>query len=103
MSLDETLLWLCSIDSPIGEERAICDAVEARLLPVAKARRYGDSIVVPWIHTAQKRPHVVLAGHLDTGRTENGPARIESGRCFGSGSSDMKSGLAIMIALAEQL
>ena len=48
-------------------------------------------------------PHVALCGHLDTVRTENGPARIAEGRCHGAGSSDMKSGLAVMIALAETL
>ncbi len=48
--LDETLLWLCSIASPIGEERALCDAVQERLGKLrlaAPVRRYGDSIVVP--------------------------------------------------------
>lgn len=103
MSLDDTLLWLCSIASPIGEEGPICDAVSARLAKIASVRRYGNSIVVPWVRGAKKRTHVVLAGHLDTVRTENGPARIEGDRCFGSGSSDMKSGLAVMIALAENL
>lgn len=103
MTLDETLLWLCSIDSPIGDERAICDAVEARLSSIAKPRRYGHSLVVPWIRAETPRTHLILAGHLDTVRTENGPARIEGDWCFGAGSSDMKSGLAIMIALAEGL
>jgi succinyl-diaminopimelate desuccinylase len=101
--LDDTLLWLCSIASPIGEERALCDAVQARLAnaaPCSPIRRYGDSIVVP-VARATGRPHVALVGHLDTVRTENGPARIEGDRCFGSGASDMKSGLAMMIALAE--
>ena len=101
--LDETLLWLCAIASPIGEERALCDAVQARLarLPLgAPIRRYGDSIVVP-LTRGTGGPKIALAGHLDTVRTENGPARIEGDRCFGAGSSDMKSGLALMIALAE--
>ncbi len=103
--LDATLLWLCSVDSPIGEERALCDAVQARLEALALAapvRRYGDSIVVP-LTRGTGGPRIALAGHLDTVRTENGPARIEGGRCYGAGASDMKSGLAVMIALAEQL
>jgi succinyl-diaminopimelate desuccinylase len=100
--LDETLLWLCSIPSPIGEERSLCDAVQTRLtkLPLSSPiRRYGDSLVVPL--TRRRGPRVALVGHLDTVRTENGPAHIAGDRCFGSGASDMKSGLALMIALAE--
>lgn len=103
--LDETLLWLCAIPSPIGEERALCDALQARLAALSLpsvTRRYGDSIVVPVVR-AGRGPHIALVGHLDTVRTENGPARIDGNRCFGSGASDMKSGLAVMIALAETL
>jgi len=103
-SLNETLLWLCAIDSPIGEEKALCDAIQERLgkLPLpSPVRRYLDSIVVPLRRKRDGSPHIVLAGHTDTVRTENGPARIEGDRIFGSGSSDMKSGLALMMALAE--
>ena len=106
ISLEETLLWLCSILSPIGEEKALCDAVEERLgrRPLASpVRRYGSSIVVPLVRRRDGKPHIVLAGHLDTVRTENGPARIDNGRCFGAGAADMKSGLAVMIVLAETL
>lgn len=102
--LDRTLLELCAIPSPIGEEKELCDAVEARMgkLPLAAPiRRYDHSIVVPVTRTG--KPRIALVGHLDTVRTENGPARIEGRRCFGAGASDMKSGLAVMIALAETL
>lgn len=105
VSLEETLLWLCSIESPIGEEKAICDAVAERMIrsPLEGAiRRYGNSIVVPVVRRHEPgRKHVALVGHLDTVRTENGPARIEGGRCFGAGAADMKSGLAVMIVIAE--
>jgi succinyl-diaminopimelate desuccinylase len=105
IALAETLLWLCSIASPIGEEKALCDAVTERLarLPLpSPIRRYGDSIVVPIVRRREPgRPHIALVGHLDTVRTENGPARIENGRCFGAGAADMKAGLAAMIVLAE--
>jgi succinyl-diaminopimelate desuccinylase len=107
ISLEETLLWLCSVPSPIGEEKELCDAVSERLarLPLASPiRRYGDSIVVPLVRRREPgRLHVALCGHLDTVRTENGPARIENGRCFGAGAADMKSGLAVMIVAAETL
>jgi len=102
--LDETLLWLVSIESPIGEERALCDAIAQRLarLPLAgPIRRTGDSIVVPLVRRGG-RPHVALCGHTDTVRTENGPARRVGDRVFGAGVSDMKAGLAVMIALAER-
>jgi len=105
--LDETLLWLTSIASPIGEERAIADAVEARLRAnpaVTRAVRIGDSVCAELTaKAAGQRPRIGLVGHLDTVRTENGPARIEAGRCFGAGASDMKSGLAVMLVLAETL
>jgi succinyl-diaminopimelate desuccinylase len=104
VTIAETLLWLCAIPSPIGEERALCDAVQARVAGLALAapvRRYGDSIVVPV--TRGKGPRIALAGHLDTVRTENGPARIDGDRCFGAGASDMKSGLAVMLELVEKL
>jgi succinyl-diaminopimelate desuccinylase len=98
------LLWLCQIASPIGEERLLCDAVQARLaaLPLAGAiRRYGDSIVVP-VTRGTGGPKIALAGHLDVVRTSHdAPPRIEGDRLYGPGASDMKSGLALMIDLVE--
>ena len=106
-ALAETLLWLCSIASPIGEEKALCDAVEERMVKLrlpAPVRRYKNSIVVPAIRTGNpSRPKIALVGHLDTVRTECGPVRMEDGRVYGCGAADMKSGLAIMIAIAETM
>lgn len=105
VALDETLLWLCSIPSPIGEEKELCDAVTARLSRQVLAgviRRYENSIVVPVVRKREKeRPHIALVGHLDTVRTENGPARADGDRIYGAGAADMKAGLAVMIVVAE--
>jgi succinyl-diaminopimelate desuccinylase len=105
MSLAGDLLWLCSIPSLIGEERALCDALEARLARVplaAPIRRYGDSIVVP-LRRATGGPRVVLGGHLDVVRTEHdGAPRIEGDKLYAPGAADMKSGLSVMLALAER-
>src|SRR6478752_5983053 len=105
MSLAEDLLWLCSIPSLIGEEKALCDAVEQRLRRsklAAPIRRYGDSIVVP-VSRETGGPRVVLGGHLDVVRTEHdGPPRREGDKLYAPGAADMKSGLALMLALAER-
>lgn len=102
--LADTLLWLCRIASPIGEEQALCNAVTERIgkVPLAGAiRRHGDSIVVPLVR-GTGRPHLVLAGHLDVVRTvHDAPARIEGDKLYGAGAADMKSGLALMFDIAE--
>lgn len=104
MTLAETLLWLCRIPSPIGEERALCDAVAERLqrcVTAAPPRRYENSLVMPLVR-GSGGPQVVLAGHLDVVRTaHDAPPRLEGDRIYGPGASDMKSGLALMLALAE--
>src|SRR5262249_25370224 len=103
--LGETLFWLCDIRSPIGEERALCDAVGARLSAsgggegAGVVRRYGDSLVVP-VRRGTGGPRIALVGHLDVVRTEHdGPVRVEGDRLYGPGAADMKSGLAVMLEL----
>jgi succinyl-diaminopimelate desuccinylase len=104
-SAGETLLWLVSIESFIGEERVLCDAVAARLaqLPLAAPiRRYGDSIVVP-VTRGTGGPKIALVGHLDVVRTSHdGPPRVEGDKLYGPGAADMKSGLSAMIELVER-
>ncbi len=105
-ALTRTLLDITRIPSPIGEERALCDHVENRLsasLGSEAITRFHDSLIV---HVAQRpgQPRVALVGHLDTVRTQHdGEPRIEGNRLYGPGSADMKSGLALMIELAERL
>lgn len=103
--LADTLLWLCGIASPIGEEHELCNAVAERIAKVplaAPIRRHGDSLVVPLVRNTG-RPHLVLAGHLDVVRTaHDGPARIEGDKLYGAGAADMKSGLALMFDIAEK-
>jgi len=105
-ALRTTLLDITAVPSPIGEEEALCNVVEERLrgtLGEDAIHRHGHSLVV---HAASRPglPRIGLIGHLDTVRTEHdGPARIEGDRLFGAGAADMKSGLAVMIELAERL
>lgn len=102
--LAETLLWLCRVPSPTGEEKDLCDAVADRAgrAPLAAPiRRYGDSIVVP-VSRGTGGPKIALCGHLDVVRTvHDGPPRIDGDRLYGPGASDMKSGLALMLDLIE--
>src|SRR5260221_2048894 len=98
--LAETLLWLCSIPSPIGDEKALCDAVEKRLGGgVFRIRRIGDSLVAT-VREGTKGAKIALVGHLDVVLTEHdGAACIDGDRPFGSGAAGMKSWLAAMVEL----
>ncbi len=100
--LAKDLLDLCAIRSEYGNERALADHVEARLrktkLPVL---RIGDSVVAG--KPTGARPAIALLGHLDTVPDVGNawPPRREGDLVFGLGASDMKAGLAVMLALLE--
>jgi succinyl-diaminopimelate desuccinylase len=98
---------LCAVASPIGEERALCDALEAE----ARARfaavlRLGDSLVVE-VDRRTGRPLVALCGHLDTvpipPADQGRPPRRAGGRLVAPGASDMKGGVAVAWELAARL
>ncbi len=96
---NETLA-LCRIPSPIGQEQSLCDHLE-RLARLAQwpVRREGNALVIEGA-----RP-LALVGHLDTvpAFPGDGEPRIENGRVYGKGASDMKGGLAVALALLRDL
>ena len=102
MSLADTLAWLVDIPSVTGGEGPLCDALAGRLsgaCPDGDIRRRGNSLVAG---PRTGRPLVLLVGHIDTVPAQGqGPARIEGGRLWGLGASDMKSGAAVMVHLLE--
>lgn len=105
-SLADLTLALCRIPSETGDERAIADDLEARcraLLGSEHVLRLGDSVVALPPRRAD-RPTIGLFGHSDTVKpADDQPVEIRDGRVFGCGASDMKGGLAVMLALlAEQ-
>jgi succinyl-diaminopimelate desuccinylase len=89
-----------------GGEGPIADAVEQALRACShlEVLRDGDTVVA---RTSLGRPErVVLAGHLDTvplAATPNLPTRREGDVLFGRGTTDMKSGVAVQLALAATL
>jgi len=103
---------LCGCLSPIGEERVLCDQVEAwASARFPHVRRVKNSLVVavdpPSVPGhARARPLVALCGHLDTvpvHESDRGGPRRDGGRLVGPGASDMKGGLALMMMVAEAL
>ena len=95
---------LVAVPSVSGDERMIADAVEARLrarAPGLVVERVGENVVARTQHAAERR--VVLAGHLDTVPPNgNEKPRIEGDELRGLGAADMKSGVAVMLRLAEE-
>ena len=103
-SLADLLETLVTIPSVTGEERAISEWVTARLDEHGSGEVLRSGLSVVWRGPRRGRPLIVLAGHLDTVLVQPGArTRIEGGRLHGLGSSDMKSGDAVMLSLAQTL
>jgi succinyl-diaminopimelate desuccinylase len=95
---------LVDIPSVSHHEAAITDHIERRLRALAhlEVTRVGDNLVA---RTDMGRAtRVVLAGHTDTVPANgNAQARIAGDVLWGLGATDMKGGLAVMLALAEEV
>ena len=94
---------LVDIPSVSRDEAALTDWLVDRLaaVPWLATARIGDNVVARTELGRSQR--LILAGHTDTVPPHPGEERstLEGDRCAGVGSADMKSGLAVMLALAE--
>ena len=103
LAADPVALTAALVDVPSvsGTERALADLVEDALrgLGHLEVVRDGDAVVA---RTSLGRPErVLLAGHLDTVPiADNVPSRVEGDRLYGCGTTDMKSGVAVLLHLA---
>lgn len=107
-ALPEDLLALTAalVDQPSEsrKEGPLVDWLETqlRLLDHLDVERVGDNLVARSNQGHSQR--VILAGHTDTVPANgNSAAHIEGDTLWGVGSTDMKGGLAIQLALARSL
>ena len=94
---------LVDIPSESHDEAAITEWIDSTLrrdAPRLAVERVGQNVVA---RTQLGRSHrIVIAGHTDTVPiNDNLPSRREGDVLWGCGSSDMKSGLAVMLELAR--
>lgn len=97
---------LIDIPSVSGDEQAIAAQVESVLRDCAHLDvvRVGDSLVART--TLGRKERVIIAGHLDTVPIkDNVPSRMSADgtEVIGRGAVDMKSGVAVQLALAVEL
>lgn len=102
------LAAICDIPSVSGDEAALADAIEVvlRAQPHLEVVRDGDALVARTSLGRARR--VVVAGHIDTVPVAaNLPTRLEGSGdeavLWGRGTTDMKGGVAVMLALAVEL
>ena len=95
---------LVDVPSVSGTEEPLADLVQEALQAVPSLQVVRDGNVVVARTSLGRGRRVLLAGHLDTVPiADNLPSRLEGGRLFGCGTSDMKSGDAVLLHLAATL
>jgi succinyl-diaminopimelate desuccinylase len=95
---------LVDVPSVSGDEAAIADAVDSslRALKYLDVERDGNVVLARTDTGAPQR--IVLAGHLDTVPiAANVPSRRDGTILHGCGTTDMKSGVAVMLRMAALL
>jgi succinyl-diaminopimelate desuccinylase len=96
---------LCAIPSVSGNEGPLADDIESRLYEVApklRIERVGANVVART--DMQRERRIVFGGHLDTvPENDNAQPRRDGDVLHGLGTADMKGGLAVLLALAEQV
>jgi succinyl-diaminopimelate desuccinylase len=105
-ALAERTFELCRIASPIGDEKALADHVEAwarKHFPDEQRVRVSHSFVLGRLE--DPRPTIALVGHLDTvpAHPQAPKASLTDEKLVALGSSDMKGALAVMMELVEHL
>lgn len=111
MTTEEYLRQLVAIDSTRGNEGAVADFLEPHL------RRLGFEVVAYPLKVKRRNllasrgtnPRVCAYGHMDTVPVYNGwetdPFTLSGhgGKLYGLGASDMKGGIAALLAAVERL
>jgi succinyl-diaminopimelate desuccinylase len=95
---------LVDVPSVSGTEEPLADLVHDALsaLPHLDVVRDGNNVIARTGFGRDRR--VLLAGHLDTVPiADNVPSRLEGEILYGCGTSDMKSGDAVLLHLAATL
>jgi len=103
-AIADLLATLVDIPSVTGNEAAIAALVEKRLAArgTGEVTRSGNGVL--WRGPGRGRPLVALVGHLDTVPPQgNEKSHREDGKLYGLGTTDMKAGVAVMLALVEAL
>ncbi|AZI57458.1 succinyl-diaminopimelate desuccinylase [Nakamurella antarctica] len=95
---------LVDIPSVSGTEGPLADAIEAALRRAAHLEvvRIGNSVMAR--SNLGREQRVLLAGHIDTVPiADNVPSRLDGDILHGCGTTDMKSGDAVLLTLAGTL
>lgn len=104
--LARTTLDLCAIPSVTGQEAEICGYLErwARgVLADDEVRRIGNALMLLPRRRDASSPLVGLFGHTDTVLpSPDQSVELRDSRVYGCGASDMKAGLAVIMAMLER-